>query len=72
LKDILEEEVDETYYLSRKLVDYVFSNGGKNKDIQGGGNVSDGNGKAGDITANYYKSPRQGNYIIDYESNTDR
>ena len=72
LKDILEEEVDEKYYLSRKLVDYVFSNGGKNKDIQGAVNVSDGNGKAGAITANYYKSPRQGNYIIDYESNTDR
>ena len=40
--------------------------------IYRGGNVSDGNGRAGAITANYYKSPRQGNYIIDYGSDADR
>lgn len=40
--------------------------------IYRGVNVSNGNGKAGAITANYYKSPRQGNYIIDYGSDTDR
>ena len=63
LKDVLEQNVDERYYLSDKLVNYVFSNGGVNKNIQGGVNVSRGEGNAGAITANYYKSPRQGNYI---------
>lgn len=63
LKDVLEQNVDEKYYLSDKLVNYVFSNGGVNKNIQGGVNVSRGEGNAGAITANYYKSPRQGNYI---------
>jgi DNA (cytosine-5)-methyltransferase 1 len=63
LKDVLEQNVDEKYYLSDKLINYVFSNGGVNKDIQGGVNVSDGEGNAGALTANYYKSPRQGNYI---------
>jgi DNA (cytosine-5)-methyltransferase 1 len=63
LKDVLEQKVDEKYYLSNKLINYVFSNGGVNKDIQGGVNVSNGEGNAGAITANYYKSPRQGNYI---------
>lgn len=37
LKDVLEQTVDEKYYLSDKLVNYVFSNGGVNKNIQGGG-----------------------------------
>ena len=36
LKNMLESVVDEKYYLTKSLVDYVFSNGGKNKDIQGG------------------------------------
>jgi DNA (cytosine-5)-methyltransferase 1 len=63
LKDVLEQNVDEKYYLSDKLVNYVFSNGGVNKNIQGGVNVSKGEGHAGALTANYYKSPRQGNYI---------
>ena len=59
LKDVLEQNVDEKYYLSDKLVNYVFSNGGANKDIQGAVNVSKGEGNAGAITANYYKTPRQ-------------
>lgn len=63
LKDVLEQNVDEKFYLSEKLVNYVFSNGGVNKDIQGGVNVSNGEGTAGALTANYYKSPRQGNHI---------
>lgn len=62
LKDVLESNVDEKYYLSDKMIDYVYSNGGKNKDIQGGVNVNDGNNPVGAITANYFKSPRQGNY----------
>lgn len=64
LKDVLEEEVDEKYYLSKKLVDYVFSNGGKLGNIQGAIGVHD---KEDDvvntITAQYWKTPRQGNYI---------
>lgn len=64
LKDVLEEEVDEKYYLSKKLVDYVFSNGGKEGNIQGAIGV---HGKedeyANTITSQYWKTPRQGNYI---------
>lgn len=37
LKDVLEQNVDEKYYLSDRLVNYVFSNGGVKKNIQGGG-----------------------------------
>lgn len=62
LKDVLETNVEEKYYLSEKMIDYVYSNGGKNKDIMGGVNVNDGDKPVGAITANYYKSPRQGNY----------
>lgn len=36
LKDILEKNVDEKFYLSDKLINYVFSNGGVNKNIRGG------------------------------------
>ena len=32
---------------------------------RGGVNVSKGEGKCGALTANYYKSPRQGNYILE-------
>lgn len=35
LKDVLEKDVDEKYYLSKKLIKYVFSNGGKKGDIKG-------------------------------------
>lgn len=64
LEDILEEDVDEKYYLSQKLVDYVFSNGGKEGNIQGGIGVHDKNDEvANTITAQYWKSPRQGNYL---------
>ena len=37
----------------------------KIKIYRGGVNVTDGSKTAGALTANYYKSPRQGNYIID-------
>lgn len=64
LKDVLEEDVDEKYFLSKKLVDYVFSNGGKEGNIQGGIGVHDKNDEvANTITAQYWKSPRQGNYL---------
>lgn len=64
LKDVLEEEVDEKYYLSKKLVDYVFSNGGKEGNIQGAIGVHEKEDEyANTITSQYWKSPRQGNYI---------
>lgn len=64
IKDILEEDVDERYFLSEKLVDYVFSNGGKAGDIKGATGVHEPDDDiAGIITAQYWKTPRQGNYI---------
>lgn len=64
LKDVLEEEVDEKYYLSKKLVDYVFSNGGKEGNIQGAIGVHDKDDDVvNTVTAQYWKTPRQGNYI---------
>ena len=69
LKDVLEQNVDEKYYLSDKLTNYVFSTGGVNKDFKGGVNVSNGEGSAAAVTANYYKTPRQGNYIKDVQEN---
>lgn len=64
LKDILGEDVDESYYLSDKLIDYVFSNGGVEKNIKGAVGVQNGDKPALCITANYYKTPRQGNYLL--------
>ena len=63
LKDVLEKDVDESYYLSDKLIDYVFSNGGKAGDIKGAVGVQDGGKEAVCVTANYWKTPRQGNYV---------
>lgn len=64
IKDILEEDVDERYFLSEKLVDYVFSNGGKAGDIKGATGVHEPDDDiAGTITAQYWKTPRQENYI---------
>lgn len=64
LKDVLEEEVDEKYYLSKKLVDYVFSDGGKAGNIQGAIGVHDKDDDVvNTVTAQYWKSPRQGNYL---------
>ena len=63
LKDMLEKEVDYKYYLSGKLTNYVFSNGGKDGDIKGATGVQDGTKPASAVTANYYKTQRQGNYL---------
>lgn len=64
LEDVLEEEVDEKYYLSKKLVDYVFSNGGKEGNIQGAIGVHDNDDDVvNTVTAQYWKTPRQVNYI---------
>lgn len=64
LNDVLEEDVDEKYYLSKKLVDYVFSNGGKEGNIQGAIGVHDNDDDVvNTVTAQYWKTPRQVNYI---------
>lgn len=58
IKDVLEEDVDERYFLSEKLVDYVFSNGGKAGDIKGATGVHEPDDDiAGTITAQYWKTP---------------
>lgn len=69
LKDVLEENVDEKYYLSKKLVNYIFSTGGKDNNIKGGIGVQDGSKITNCITANYWKTPRQGNYLIEKYGN---
>ena len=64
LKDVLEKEVDEKYYLSSKLLNYVFSNGGKDKNIRGGIGICDKDSDVSPtLTAQYYKSSRQAAYL---------
>ena len=66
LKDVLESNVDEKYYLSEKLINYVFSNGGKDKNIKGGVGVCDKTDNVSPtLTAQYYKSSRQAAYLIE-------
>ena len=63
IKDVLEDNVPEEYYLSDKMTEYVYSEGGKNGGYKPAIGVQDGNKPALALTANYYKTPRQGNYI---------
>lgn len=66
LKDVLEEDVDEKYYLSKKLMDYVESKGGKSGEFDGRDGIHDvryDDEYAYAVCANYYKTPRQGNYL---------
>lgn len=64
LKDVLEKEVDEKYYLSSKLLNYVFSNGGKDNNIKGGIGICDEDSDVSPtLTAQYYKMSRQSAYI---------
>ena len=66
LKDVLEKEVDEKYYLSSKLLDYVFSNGGKDKNIKGGIGICDEDSDVSPtLTAQYYKMSRQSAYYME-------
>ena len=65
VNDILEEHVDDKYYLSQKMVDYIYSNGGVDGKYRGGRGVIDKKGISCTITANYSKTPRQGVYIIE-------
>ena len=64
LKDVLEERVDEKYYLSNKLIDYIFSNGGKDSKYKPAIGLQNGEKPSYAVTANYYKTPRQATYII--------
>lgn len=63
LKDVLEKEVDEKYYLSKKMVAYLNSLGGKDGTFVRGKGVDDGNGIAATCTANYYKMPGTATFI---------
>lgn len=64
LKDILEDNVDEKYYLSDKLLKYIFSNGGKDGNIKGGTGVCDDSSVVSPtLTAQYYKTGRQSVYM---------
>ena len=63
INDILEDNVQEEYYMSERMIDYVYSEGGKNGGYKPARGVQDGNRPALALTANYAKSPRQGNYI---------
>lgn len=64
LSDVLESCVDEKYYLSNKLIDYIFSNGGKDGKYKPAIGLQNGENPSNTITANYYKKPRQATYII--------
>lgn len=63
INDILEDNVPEEYYLSERMIDYVYSEGGKNGGYKPARGVQDGNRQALALTANYAKMPRHGNYI---------
>jgi len=58
LKDILEQEVDEKYYVSSKHTEAMIRTR-KSKQL----NIPNENGKCGTVTASYYKIPNDGNYI---------
>lgn len=62
LGDILEEDVDARYFLSQRMVDYIFSDspsGYKGSDIADTGKPSC------TVMANWYKTPRQAVFIRD-------
>ena len=64
LKDVLEESVDEKYYLSDKMIAYINSDGGKNAGFRGGNNITSGeDSTAACLNARYEKMGRQDNYI---------
>jgi len=83
LKDVLEDEVDEKYYLSEERVDQLTLNWDKvlaNKDLQAVGNTSatgynksnvyHENGISPTITARDYKGPNQVLQVGQYDTNT--
>lgn len=60
MKDVLEQNVDEKYYLSDVMMDNVFADC---KGFKGGGGVNDGNKPSVCLTARYYKMGRQDPYV---------
>ena len=64
LNDIVENNVDKSYFLSEKSIKCIFSNGGCNNEYKGATGVQNGGKVASCLTANYYKTPRNEIYII--------
>ena len=60
LGDILEESVDERYFLSEKMVDYIFSD--SPTGFKGAG-ITDKADTSATVMANWYKTPRQATFI---------
>lgn len=63
LKDILESEVDEKYFLSDKMIKGLLNHQKFNKF-----NATDGNEKSSCVTGRVHKMGNADNYILDYES----
>lgn len=61
LGDVLEDEVDERYFLSEKMIRYVFSS--SSGGIKGAVNVKDTNDISSTLPAVYYKMSRQNTYV---------
>lgn len=61
LGDVLEEDVDEKYFLSEKMIRYVFSS--SSGGIKGAVNVKDTNDISSTLPAVYYKMSRQNIYV---------
>ena len=61
LGDVLEEDVDEKYFLSEKMIRYVFSS--SSGGIKGAVNVKDTNDISSTLPAVYYKMSRQNTYV---------
>ncbi len=60
LGDILEESVDGRYFLSEKMVDYIFSDSPSGFKATG---ITDESGISATVTANWHKIPRQATFI---------
>ena len=63
LKDILEDRVDEKYYLSEKLINYLSKIGGRSCTYKANELINGDTSVGTSITSNYYKNPRQANYV---------
>jgi DNA (cytosine-5)-methyltransferase 3A len=68
LRDVLEDEVDEKYFLSDKMLKFLFVNStGKNECFKPT-EPKDINGKANCMTARQHKMGKQDNYIITHST----
>ena len=64
LRDVLETEVDEKYYLSGKLVHTLFNTRSGSEQQFKEAQPANVDGKGVSLTARYYKMGRQDNYIV--------